>query len=87
MFIDFFIELRKNNIPVSLNEYLSFLTALNLDFVQYDIDKFYYLTRTSLIKDEKLFDKFDLIFGEYFKSLESIEIEDFFKNMNVSENW
>ena len=59
MFIDFFIKLRKNNIPVSLNEYLSFLTALNLDFVQYDIDKFYYLTRTSLIKDEKLFDKFD----------------------------
>ena len=87
MFIDFFIKLRKNNIPVSLNEYLSFLTALNLDFVQYDIDKFYYLTRTSLIKHEKLFDKFDLIFGEYFKSLESIEIEDFFKNMNVSENW
>ena len=87
MFIDFFVKLRKNNIPVSLNEYLSFLTALNLDFVQYDIDKFYYLTRTSLIKDEKLFDKFDLIFGEYFKSLESIEIEDFFKNMNVSENW
>jgi len=87
MFVDFFVKLRKNNIPVSLNEYLSFLTALNLDFVQYDIDKFYYLTRTSLIKDEKLFDKFDLIFGEYFKSIESIEIEDFFKNMNVSENW
>ena len=87
MFVDFFVKLRKNNIPVSLSEYLSFLTALHLDFVQYDIDKFYYLTRTSLIKDEKLFDKFDLIFGEYFKSIESIEIEDFFKNMNVSENW
>ena len=43
-----------------------FLKTLKYDFVQYDIDKFYYLTRTCLIKDEKLIDRFDIIFGEAF---------------------
>ena len=33
-------------------------------------------SETCLIKDEKLFDRFDLVFGEYFKSIERIELED-----------
>ena len=66
MFLDFFLKLKDSKIPVTLNEFLSFLSVLDLEFVQYDMNKFYYLARTSLVKDEKLFDKFDLIFGEYF---------------------
>ena len=76
MFLDFFIKLKNSKIPVSLNEFLSFLNALQLDFIQYDVDKFYYLARTSLIKDERLFDKFDIVFGQYFKSIESLELDD-----------
>ena len=59
---------------MSINEFLTFLEALNLNLVQYDIDKFYYLARTSLIKkDEKLFDKFDILFSEHFKSVEKLK--------------
>ena len=50
MFIDFLNKLKNSKIPVSINEFLTFLEALNLNLVQYDIDKFYYLARTSLIK-------------------------------------
>ena len=67
MLIDFFIKLRDYKVPVSLNEFLIFLEALGKDFIEFDINKFYYLARTSLVKDEKLFDRFDIVFSEYFK--------------------
>ena len=44
--------------------------AIVKDFIEFDINKFYYLARTSLVKDEKLFDRFDIVFSEYFKSIE-----------------
>ena len=45
MFLDFFLKLKESKIPVSLNEFLTFLKALELNFVQFDINKFYYLAR------------------------------------------
>ena len=87
MFLDFFLKLKDSKIPVSLNEFLVFLKALELNFVQYNVDKFYYLARTCLIKDEKLIDKFDIIFGEYFGSIEKIEIEDVLKFLNIPNDW
>ena len=87
MFLDFFLKLKESKIPVSLNEFLTFLKALELNFVQFDINKFYYLARACLVKDEKLIDKFDIIFGEYFNSLEKIEIDDVLKFLNVPEEW
>ena len=76
MFLDFFFKLKDSKIPVSLNEFLTFLQALEFNFVQFDVNKFYYLARASLVKDEKLIDKFDIIFGEYFNSIEKIDIDD-----------
>ena len=87
MFLDFFLKLKDSKIPVSLNEFLVFLKALEFNFVQYSIDKFYYLARTCLIKDEKLIDKFDIIFGQYFGSIEKIEIEDVLKFLNIPNDW
>ena len=86
MFLDFFLKLKDSKIPVTLNEFLSFLSVLNKEFVQYDMDKFYYLARTSLVKDEKLFDKFDLIFGKYFKSIEKLELNDIFKSVEIPKD-
>ena len=37
MFLDFFLKLKDSKIPVSLNEFLAFLEALELNFVQFDI--------------------------------------------------
>ena len=87
MFLDFFLKLKDSRIPVSLNEFLVFLKALESNFVQYEVNKFYYLARTCLVKDEKLIDKFDIVFGEYFESIEKIEIEDVLKFLNVPKDW
>ena len=72
MFLDFFLKLKNNKIPVSLNEYLTFLDALSLNLIQYDIQKFYYLARTCLVKDERLIDRFDITFAQYFNSIKKI---------------
>ena len=72
MFIDLFYKLRRGGLPVSITEYLSLLAALDKNLAALDIDEFYYLARTSLVKDESLFDRFDRIFGAHFKGLETI---------------
>ena len=87
MFLDFFFKLKNAKIPVSLNEFLNFLNALDNQIISYDVNAFYYLARTCLIKDEKLFDKFDLVFGEYFKSIEKIELEDVMSSMDIPDDW
>ncbi len=87
MFLDFFLKLKDSKIPVSLNEFLTFLNALKFDFVQFDVNRFYYLARTTLIKDERLLDRFDIVFASYFKSIEKIEFDDVIKFLNVPQDW
>lgn len=87
MFLNFFLKLKDARIPVSLNEFLTFIQALSLDFIQYDMNKFYYLARASLVKDERLIDKFDLVFSQYFKGIESIELDDILKLVDVPKEW
>ena len=87
MFLDFFFKLKNAKIPVSLNEFLNLLNALDNQIISYDVNAFYYLARTCLIKDEKLFDRFDLVFGEYFKSIERIELEDVMSSVNIPDDW
>ena len=87
MFLEFFFKLKNSRIPVSLNEFFTFLEALKLDFIEYDTNKFYYLARTSLVKDERLIDRFDLVFGEYFKGIDSIELDDILKSFDVPKEW
>ena len=72
MFIELFYKLRQGGLPVSITEYLSLLAALEKQVIGPDINEFYYLARTSLVKDESLFDRFDRIFGAHFEGLESI---------------
>jgi uncharacterized protein with von Willebrand factor type A (vWA) domain len=69
---ELFYKLRKVQIPVSITEYLTLLSALEARVAGYSIDDFYYLTRASLIKDERFFDRFDQVFGEHFRGLETI---------------
>ena len=87
MFLDFFFKLKDARIPVSLNEFFTFLQSIKLDLIEYDTNKFYYLARTSLIKDERLIDRFDVIFGQYFKGIESIKLDDILDHLNVPKEW
>jgi len=72
MLIDFFFSLRHAKLPVSVKEYLTMLEALKADVISPSIDDFYYLSRMTLVKDEKHFDKFDQTFAAYFKGVESL---------------
>ncbi|CAA6604287.1 conserved hypothetical protein [Rhodospirillaceae bacterium LM-1] len=70
MFVPFFLELRKAKVPVSLMEYLTLLEVMAKGLAEYDVEKFYYLSRATLVKDERNIDKFDRVFGQVFKGLE-----------------
>jgi uncharacterized protein len=71
MFASFFIELRQTKIPVSLREYLTLMEAMDRRVTQYSTEEFYYLSRATLVKDERNLDKFDRVFGHVFKGLEA----------------
>jgi uncharacterized protein with von Willebrand factor type A (vWA) domain len=72
MLIDFFHKLREAKIPVSLTEYLTLLQAMEAQLAGYSIDDFYYLARATLVKDERHYDRFDRVFGVYFKGMEEL---------------
>jgi len=64
--------LRRAEIPVSVTEYLTLLDALSRRVAGYSVDDFYYLTRASLVKDERHFDRFDRVFGAHFRGMEEL---------------
>ncbi|MEL6868092.1 MAG: VWA domain-containing protein, partial [Bacteroidota bacterium] len=72
MFLQFFFLLKSNGIPVSLHEYLHLMEALKKEVIGYRVEDFYALCKTIFIKQETQLDRFDQLFGQYFKGLESI---------------
>ena len=58
--------------PVTLLEYLTFLESMKKNVANFDIDRFYYLARCCLVKDERNIDKFDKVFGSIFEGVEFI---------------
>jgi uncharacterized protein with von Willebrand factor type A (vWA) domain len=72
MLIDFFFTLKDARVPVSIKEFLLLLEALQKDVISPSIDEFYYLARTTLVKDEANFDKFDKAFGYYFHGVQTL---------------
>tara|TARA_Y100000052_G_C2955303_1_gene89669 strand:- start:8967 stop:10148 length:1182 start_codon:yes stop_codon:yes gene_type:complete len=72
MFLNFFTELREAKVPVTLKEYLALMDAMDKGVIDMEVEQFYYLARTALVKDERNIDKFDKVFGEVFKGVESV---------------
>ncbi|MDG2339658.1 MAG: VWA domain-containing protein [Paracoccaceae bacterium] len=87
MFLPFFENLRKAGIPVSLREFLSFLEAMKAGLVTYDIEGFYYLARSAMVKDERNLDRFDQAFSATFKGLEDINDEEVMNALDLPEDW
>ena len=87
MFLNFFIELRNVKIPVSLKEYLSLLDCLDKNVISFKVENFYYLSRASLIKNEKHIDRFDLVFSKVFKGIEDISLEDLLNKVDIPKEW
>ncbi len=72
MFVTFFHALKRAGLPVSLNEYLTLLEGLEAGVTGRQVEDFYFLSRASLVKDERNLDRFDRVFGEVFKGLAAL---------------
>ena len=87
MFIPFFENLRKHAVPVTLREYLTFLEAVRAGLATYDVEAFYYLARTSMVKDERNIDKFDIAFAKTFEGLENISFDQVIEAVDLPADW
>jgi len=87
MFAPFFENLRAASIPVSLREYLTFLEGMKAGLATYDVDAFYYLARSAMVKDERNIDKFDRAFAASFKGLEDISFEKVMEAVDIPADW
>ncbi len=83
MLIDFFFTLKDAKVPVSIKEFLVLLEALDKQVIEPSLDDFYFLSRTTLVKDEANFDKFDKAFGAYFHGVDTL----FEKNPEIPLDW
>ncbi len=73
MLLNLFNEMRAAKVPVSVRELLDLINALKHHVVFADMDEFYYLARTVMVKDERHFDKFDRAFAAYFNGLQNLD--------------
>ena len=87
MFLPFFDALRQHRVPVSLREYLGFLDGMAAGLVTYDVDGFYYLARTAMVKDERHIDRFDQAFAAAFEGLENISFEQVIDAVDLPAEW
>ncbi|MCK8781371.1 VWA domain-containing protein [Rhizobium sp. NTR19] len=72
MFIPFFLQLRDAKIPVTLREFLALLEGLEEGLADFDVEAFYFLARSALVKDERHIDRFDQVFSSYFRGVEAV---------------
>ncbi len=75
MFLNLFLALRDAKVPVSLREYLTLLEAVARGVAGFSAEDFYYLARTTLVKDERHLDKFDQVFAATFDGVLAAEPE------------
>ncbi len=86
MFFNLLTGLKKAGLPVSVGEYLGLIGAVKEGVAGTDVEQFYYLARASLVKDERHLDRFDRVFAQVFKGLESdASIDAIFAN--IPEEW
>lgn len=87
MFLEFFYLLRAKGLDVSINEWMTLIEALDKGLAGSSLTGFYNLCRSILIKTEADYDKFDAVFAEYFKGIETPEElpEEFWNWLNESD--
>ncbi|WP_031552901.1 vWA domain-containing protein [Parvularcula oceani] len=86
MFTRFLLDLKAAEVPVSLREYLTLLEAMKADLADMKVEHFYYLSRSALVKDERHIDRFDRVFAEVFKGIESLA-EGVVGETELPEDW
>ena len=84
MLVGFFFELRKGGVPVTITEFLTLLEALRAGVAWASAQEFYFLARTTLVKDERHYDRFDRVFAEIFNGAQKLFDEIV---ANVPDEW
>jgi uncharacterized protein with von Willebrand factor type A (vWA) domain len=84
MLLPFFFLLREGGMKTSITELLVLHEALEKRVPGQSVDDFYYLARATLVKDESHLDRFDRIFGAYFKGVDD-SLGDLFEEL--PEDW
>jgi len=87
MFLPFFESLRREGVPVSLREFLAFLEGMAAGLVTYDVEGFYYLARTAMVKDERHLDRFDRAFAAAFRGLEQVSEDQVLAALDLPRDW
>ena len=87
MFSNLFYSLKEAKVPVSLREYLTLLEAMEKGVAMWDVEEFYFLARSALVKDERNIDRFDRVFAEVFKGLETVSGADMVDAQQLPEEW
>ena len=72
MLVSFFFELRAAGVPVAITEFLTLLEALAARVAQLSAQDFYHLSRACLVKDERHYDRFDVVFAQVFQGAERL---------------
>ncbi len=72
MLTEFFLKLRDGGVPASIKEYLTLIEGLQKHVASGSMEEFYFLARTTLVKDESNYDRFDRVFGEYFRGIQAL---------------
>jgi uncharacterized protein with von Willebrand factor type A (vWA) domain len=70
MFLDLFYGLRDEGVPVAIQEWQMFLSALEDGLHGSSLLRFYHLGKSCLIKSETYFDAYDRVFARVFKGVE-----------------
>ena len=87
MLLNLFSELRNSRVPVSIREYLNLLECLNENVISFNVEDFYFLSRASLVKNEKYIDRFDLVFSSVFRGIEQIPIDELLSMVEIPKEW
>ncbi len=85
MFVEFFNLLRRARVPVTIREYLVMLEGLDRGVAGTSVDDFYFFARTTLVKDENHFDRFDQSFATFFRGAMSASHDLF--GADIPEDW
>ena len=83
MLIDFFFALKQAKIPVTIREFLTLLEGMRQGLAYASSEDFYFLARTTMVKDETHFDKFDRAFAGYFNGATGAQDE----KTEIPEEW
>jgi uncharacterized protein with von Willebrand factor type A (vWA) domain len=72
MLVKFFLLLRDAGVPATIPEFLALLESLQAGIGEASADRFYFLARTCLVKDERHYDRFDRAFAAHFRGIDDV---------------